>query len=88
MLMTFVFLHQDKEYLQQILKDIGLFLKDKLGLTLHPHKVSIETFSSGVDFLGWVHFPHRRVLRTVIKKRVFRGIKEKKGDIAAVQSYL
>jgi RNA-directed DNA polymerase len=84
----FVFLHQDKKYLQQILKDIEVFLQDKLKLTLHPHKVSIETFSSGVDFLGWVHFPHRRVLRTVTKKRIFRGIKEKERDVATVQSYL
>jgi retron-type reverse transcriptase len=84
----FVFLHQDKKYLQQILKEVDLFLKDKLQLTLHPHKVSMETFSSGVDFLGWVHFPHRRVLRTVTKKRIFRGIQEKKGDVATVQSYL
>ncbi len=34
------------------------------------------TTNSGVDFLGWVHFPHHRVLRTATKKRMLRRIKK------------
>ena len=30
--------------------------------------------ASGVDFLGWVHFPDHRVLRTATKKRMMRKI--------------
>lgn len=84
----FVFLHQDKKYLQQILKNIDLFLQDRLKLTLHQHKVSIETFSSGIDFLGWVHFPFCRVLRNVTKKRIFQRIMEKEASMETIQSYL
>jgi len=54
----------------------------------HPHKISITTIASGIDFLGWVHFPDHRVLRTTTKKRVFRGIKEKQGQEETVQLYL
>lgn len=84
----FVFLNNNKKYLEHILIEVGLFLKEKLKLYLHPNKVSIETFSSGVDFLGWVHFPHHRVLRTVTKKRMFRNIRENQGKEEVVQSYL
>jgi len=84
----FAILSDDKEYLSSLLLKIKTFVENKLLLKLHPNKISIETFSSGVDFLGWVHFPHRRVLRTVTKKRIFRGIKEKEGDVPTVQSYL
>ena len=52
------------------------FLENKLKLSLHPDKVFIKTLSSGVDFLGWVHFPTHRVLRTVTKRRMIKNFKE------------
>ncbi len=70
----FVMFSGDREYLEGILQSVRQFLEDKLTLMLHPNKVSIETFSSGVDFLGWVHFPQHRVLRTITKRRIFRKI--------------
>ena len=39
--------------------------------------VYLKTFSSGVDFLGWVHFPHHRVLRTATKKRIVKNVGDK-----------
>lgn len=71
----FVFLSDDKKYLEALLPRIDDFLCEKLQLTLHEHKVYIKNFDTGVDFLGWVHFPHHRVLRTATKKRVIRGMK-------------
>ncbi|MDI6603227.1 MAG: hypothetical protein QME57_03895 [Patescibacteria group bacterium] len=32
--------------------------------------------TSGIDFLGWVHFPDHRVLRTTAKRRMMKRIKE------------
>ena len=84
----FVVLSQNKEYLLDVLKDIKVFLEDKLLLQLHPKKVSISTVASGVDFLGWVHFLHHRVLRTVTKKRTQRGVIGKDMDSLTVKSYL
>ena len=72
----FAILSHDKTYLTQLLPQIRAFLKDKLQLELHPHKVSISTVASGVDFLGWVHFPDHRVLRAATKLRMLRNINQ------------
>ena len=73
----FVFLHTDKLILENYLRDVHIFLGEYLKLTLHPKKVSITTLASGVDFLGWVHFPKHRTLRTVTKRRMFKKLKQK-----------
>lgn len=36
--------------------DITVFLKQRLGLRLHPSKIILKTFATGVNFLGWVNF--------------------------------
>ncbi len=72
----FVILHRDKDRLVKFLSKIAEFLNTKLKLSLHPDKVSIKTIASGVDFLGWVHFPDHRVLRTSTKRRMFRRLAE------------
>ncbi|MEK7622089.1 MAG: reverse transcriptase/maturase family protein [Patescibacteria group bacterium] len=84
----FVILHHDRNYLLQILSVINSFLLEKLKLTLHPDKVFIKTLASGVDFLGWIHFPDHRVLRTATKRRMFRNLAVKKDNEATVASYL
>jgi len=84
----FVFLSDDKQCLEALLPVVSNFLFSKLILSLHPDKVFIKTFSSGVDFLGWVHFPNHRVLRTVTKRRMFRRIKETCKKEETVSSYL
>ncbi|MEK7464078.1 MAG: reverse transcriptase/maturase family protein [Patescibacteria group bacterium] len=83
----FVIMSEDKNYLLDLLPKINLFLKSKLALDLHPNKVFIKTFSSGVDFLGWVHFSDHRVLRTATKKRMIRTIK-KSPSSTTLQSYI
>lgn len=70
----FVVFSQSKRELQKILTLMDAFLRLNLRLELHPDKVYIETFGSGVDFLGWVHFLDHRVLRTVTKRRMVRRV--------------
>ncbi len=84
----FVVVSHDKSWLQELLPKIGDFLSEELGLNLHPDKVSIRTIASGEDFLGWVHFPNHRVLRTATKRRMFKRIEECKNNKATLQSYL
>ena len=72
----FVVLSNDKAWLEELLPKIADFLSEKLKLEIHPDKVFIKTLASGVDFLGWVHFPDFRVLRTTTKRRMFKRIKE------------
>ncbi len=70
----FVILSHDKTRLEGLLPRIDNFLTERLALTLHPNKISIETVASGIDFLGWVHFSDHRVLRTVTKRRMIRKL--------------
>ena len=70
----FVIFCDDKKWLENQIVKISEFLTRKLKLELHPDKVSIETFSSGVDFLGMVNFPDHRILRTKTKRRMFKKI--------------
>ena len=82
----FVVMSRDKSYLLAQIFKIREFLKTELQLT--AHKISIRTVASGVDFLGWVHFPDYRVLRTATKRRMFRNISNSNGDEVIIQSYL
>lgn len=84
----FVVMSTNREELQTYLLRMQVFLSEHLQLELHPDKVFIKTLASGVDFLGWVHFPLHRVLRTATKKKMFRGIKKSQGKPEALQSYL
>ncbi len=84
----FVILSEDKAYLENLLPKIAEFLETRLKLSLHPDKVFIKTLSSGVDFLGWIHFSHHRVLRTATKRRMWKRLVEMEGKMEVVHSYL
>lgn len=86
----FVVLSKNKEYLENLLPKISVFLQTQLRLSLHPDKVFIKTVASGVDFLGWVHFPYHRVLRTATKRRMIRNLKnnQKPETIASYKGML
>ncbi len=83
----FVLLSHDKQALEKALSYMKVFLRDELKLQLHPDKVFIKTVASGVDFLGWVHFPNHRVLRTTTKRRMFRKVEETGAKKEVLQSY-
>lgn len=83
----FVILHENKQYLTNLLPKISLFLEAQLKLSLHPDKVFIKTIASGTDFLGWVHFPHHRILRTTTRRRVFKKLSKNTSDETSA-SYL
>lgn len=70
----FVIMSTDKGELEALVPVISDFLASRLKLSLHPGKLFIKTLASGVDFLGWVHFPKHRVLRTATKKRMMNRL--------------
>lgn len=95
----FVIISDNKDYLEKLIPQISQFLKVKLGLSLHPNKVTIRKFSQGIDFLGYVVLPHFQQLRTKTKRRIFnkisrRVLEQKQGHIStetleqSLQSYL
>jgi len=77
----FVILSENKKWLENLIPKINEFLNKELKLKLHPEKVSIKTFSSGVDFLGFIAFPHHRILRTKTKRRMLKKISKKYSDL-------
>jgi len=84
----FVFLHEDKHYLESLIPQISEFLDAHLKLTLHPDKTFIKTLASGVDFLGWVHFPTHRVPRTATKRRMLKKLMSTSNSTNVLESYL
>jgi retron-type reverse transcriptase len=71
----FAIFSDHKEYLEELLSKMEKFLGEKLKLKLHENKVYIKTYSSGVDFLGWVHFPYHRQIRTTTKRKIIKKLK-------------
>ena len=83
----FVMLSEDKSWLESLISQINWFFYKRLRLKLHPEKVFIKTFASGIDFLGWIHFPDYRVLRTATKRRMMKRIEEI-SCLETINSYL
>lgn len=84
----FVIMHHNKGVLVEVLQKVHDFLNEQLKLSLHPNKIFLKTAASGVDFLGWVHFPTHRVVRTTTKKRMFKKIEDSGQKPEVIQSYL
>lgn len=76
----FVILSENRKELEMLIPTIRDFLKVRLKLDLHPDKVYIKTFASGVDFLGWIHFKDHRVLRNATKKRMIRNLAAERSE--------
>ena len=71
----FVIVSDERGYLEDLLPKIELFLNENLKLKLHPDKVSIRKYRQGADFLGYIVFPHHRLVRTKTKNRIFKNLK-------------
>lgn len=95
----FVIISSSEMYLKGIIPLISNFLKIKLKLELHPNKIIIKKYNQGIDFLGYVSFPHYRILRTRTKERMFKKINRRREKLKdnliseesfnqTVQSYL
>ncbi|RJP47120.1 MAG: RNA-dependent DNA polymerase [Armatimonadetes bacterium] len=73
----FILLSEDKEYLLNLINPIQQFLQKELDLELHPQKIILGKFASGVDFLGYIIFPKYILPRTKTKRRLIKKIKAK-----------
>jgi len=71
----FIILHQDKDYLRNILKEVETYLNNKLRLTINTN-TTIFPVSQGIDFLGYRSWKTHRLLRksNVVKFR--RALRE------------
>lgn len=53
------FVSCDKERLKRVVDEVRSFLRDSLGLTLHPRKVYLQPLEHGFAFLGAYILPYR-----------------------------
>ena len=74
----FIIIHENKEFLLNLIEKIRKFLDNQLKLKLHPNKVEIRPMRQGIDFLGYVMLPNMIVLRTGTKKRIIKKIQTAK----------
>lgn len=93
------FVGRSKIFLESLIPIVQDFLENKLKLTLHPRKIVLRKWHQGVDFLGYVIFPHYTILRTKTKHRMLRrltakryaveqGLLDQDSYAQCVQSYL
>ncbi len=81
-------LDETKERLEKLIKPINNFLETELKLSMHPDKIIIRKYHQGIDFLGYVVLPNRRVLRTKTKRRILKRIKNNPQTLQSINSYL
>ena len=73
----FIIVSDSNLYLEQLVPIIGKILRDRLKLSLHPEKVTIQPYHRGVDFLGYVIFPHHRLMRVRTRKRMLKKLERR-----------
>ncbi len=71
-----VIVHPDKAYLQALLPKLDGFLREQLGLNVHPRKIYLQHYSKGVAFLGAVVKPGRIYLKNRIKGNFYERIQQ------------
>lgn len=79
----FVIVSHDSDHLCSLLPKIQQFLDADLSLRLHPTKITIRKYGSGIDFLGYVILPHHIRLRTKTKRRIECKLKERRRQYIA-----
>lgn len=72
----FIFLSRDSSELLSLIPDIRSFLANALHLELHPKKIILRSLHQGIDFLGYVHFFHHRLVRLTTKRRMLHKLRE------------
>jgi hypothetical protein len=71
-----VIVHPDKAYLQALIPRLDGFLREKLGLNVHPRKIYLQHFSKGVTFLGAIVKPGRIYIKNRAKGNFYARIQE------------
>ncbi|MEA3249751.1 MAG: RNA-directed DNA polymerase [Patescibacteria group bacterium] len=66
----FAIVDGSRRRLEKLLRPISEFLYARLALDIHPDKISVRTWSQGIDFLGYVLLPHCTILRTKTARRM------------------
>jgi len=71
-----VIVHPDKAYLQSLISRLDDFLRENLGINVHPRKIYLQHFSKGVAFLGAVVKPGRTYLKNRTKGNFYESLQK------------
>jgi hypothetical protein len=75
-----VLLHDSPEWLNQAAAEIGTFVSERLGMKLNPRKTILQPIERGVDFVGQIIKPWRRVLRKTTRRNAIVAVSGKTGE--------
>lgn len=75
-----ILLHESPEWLNNAAKEIGTFVTDRLGMKLNPRKTILQPIERGVDFVGQIIKPWRRVLRRITYENALARLEERNGE--------
>ncbi|MGN6491200.1 MAG: reverse transcriptase domain-containing protein [Agriterribacter sp.] len=81
-----VILHNDKQYLHSLLKDISRYLNEKLNLQVKSNYQVFPVESRSIDFVGYRFYHTHTLLRKSIKKNFARMLARRKNP-ASIASY-
>lgn len=70
-----VILHNDKDYLHRLFKEIEDYLNDKLDLKIKDNWQVFPSRVRGIDFVGYRHFGNYVLLRKSTSKRLIRKMR-------------
>ncbi|OGZ66278.1 MAG: hypothetical protein A2822_02280 [Candidatus Staskawiczbacteria bacterium RIFCSPHIGHO2_01_FULL_41_41] len=73
----FVIIESSAQKFESYKSQIDAFLKNRLKLALHPNKIIVRKYYQGIDFLGYVSFPHHKIVRVKTKNRMIEKLKTK-----------
>lgn len=60
----FFVIHSDKSFLKELIPKFRNFLAGKLGLTLHPNKVYLQSVEKGILYLGVWIYPYNKTVHS------------------------
>ena len=78
----FVVISSDQEKLRSSIRLIDDFLRERLNLKLHPHKIYLQPISSGIDYLGYFI----KSTHLLVRQKVVRRFKNKLHRISSAKN--
>ena len=79
----FVIAHTSRSKLLEWLSEIRAFLTERLYLTLHPDKITLRPYRHGIDWLGYVLYPDRCIVRPSTRRRMWKRVRLKVDQYAS-----
>lgn len=84
----FILLHHDRDFLVNAKARIEAFLAEHLRAAINPKKTILQPISRGVDFVGQVIKPWRRVSRGRLSSSAQSAARHSENKQATINSYL